>query len=102
MKNDLILPIILCGGSGTRLWPLSRKSYPKQFLNFNSDNNYSLLQNTVKRVEDKKLFKNPILICNEQHRFIVAEQMRQINVKPSAIILEPFSRNTAPAITLSA
>ena len=102
MKNNLIVPIILCGGSGTRLWPLSRKSYPKQFLNFNSNNNYSLLQNTVKRVKDKNLFKNPILICNEEHRFIVAEQMRQINVKPTAIILEPFSRNTAPAITLSA
>ena len=102
MKNNLIVPIILCGGSGTRLWPLSRKSYPKQFLNFNSENNYSLLQNTVKRVKDKKIFKNPILICNEEHRFIVAEQMRQINVKPTAIILEPYSRNTAPAITLSA
>ena len=102
MKNDLIVPIILCGGSGTRLWPLSRKSYPKQFLNFNSKNNYSLLQNTVNRVKDKKIFKNPILICNEEHRFIVAEQMRQINIEPAAIILEPFSRNTAPAITLSA
>ena len=62
MNNDLILPIILCGGTGTRLWPSSRSSYPKQFLSFDSINNYSLLQNTVKRVVDKKIFKDPILI----------------------------------------
>ena len=101
MNRDLIIPVILAGGTGTRLWPLSRDSYPKQFLSLNPENNLSLLQNTLLRVKDKKIFNDPILICNEDHRFIIAEQMRQIGIKPNAIILEPYRRNTAPAITLS-
>ncbi len=101
MKNELIIPVILCGGTGTRLWPLSRSGYPKQFLSLNSENSLSMLQNTVLRVRDKKIFNDPILICNEEHRFIVAEQMRQIKISPRAIILEPVRRNTAPAITVS-
>ena len=96
------MPVILCGGQGTRLWPLSRKSFPKQFLSINSLNEKSLLQNTQKRLEGIKDLIEPILICNSEHRFIVAEQMREINVNPKSIILEPFGRNTAPAILLAA
>ena len=102
MTLNSIIPVILCGGSGTRLWPLSRKSFPKQYLKIKSSSKNSLLQNTYQRVSDIKDIGNPILICNEEHRFIAAEQMREIGIKPSRIILEPFGRNTAPAITLAA
>ncbi len=102
MVNNPVIPIILCGGSGTRLWPLSRKSFPKQFLSLNPLKNNSLLQDTYERVKDLKNIKEPILICNEEHRFIVAEQMRELSIKPSSILLEPFGRNTAPAITIAA
>ena len=101
MDKDLILPVILCGGTGTRLWPLSRKSFPKQYLSINSKENISLLQTTQKRVTAIEKTNEPIIICNEEHRFLVAEQMREINVRPKKILLEPFGRNTAPAITLS-
>jgi len=94
--------VILCGGSGSRLWPLSRKSYPKQFLSINNNANKSLLQSTQERIKDIKGIEKPILICSEEHRFLVAEQMREININPNAILLEPFGRNTAPAITLAA
>ena len=97
-----LTPVILAGGKGTRLWPLSRSSYPKQFLNLEEKNSYSLLQNTYRRLIGFNNLKEPIIICNEEHRFIVAEQMREINIKPDEIILEPFSRNTAPAIALAA
>ena len=100
--NNPIIPVILCGGAGTRLWPLSRASYPKQFLSLNSYNKKSLLQNTYQRISELENIKMPILVCNEEHRFIVAEQMREIDVKPNSIILEPFGRNTAPAITIAA
>ncbi len=102
MISKVIIPVILCGGSGSRLWPISRQSLPKQFLSFNFTKNQTLLQRTQQRIENIKNILNPILICNEEHRFIVAEQMRQINKKPSSIILEPFGRNTAPAITIAA
>ena len=102
MSNSCIVPIILCGGSGLRLWPLSRESYPKQFLCLNKENKFSLLQNTIKRISSLKNLKKPILVCNEEHRFIVAEQMREINIDDFIILLEPFGRNTAPAITLAA
>lgn len=101
MSNN-IFPVILCGGYGTRLWPLSRKSYPKQFLKLNSKSKYSLLQQTQIRISNFENFSNPILICNEEHRFIVAEQMREINITPNSIILEPFGKNTAPSIILAA
>ena len=97
-----INPVILCGGYGTRLWPLSRKSFPKQFLKLNSESQYSLLQQTQNRIKNIKNFSNPILICNEEHRFIVAEQMREIDVNPNSIILEPIGKNTAPSIVLAA
>ena len=86
MLSNTILPVILCGGSGTRLWPLSRKSFPKQFLSLNYKNNYSLIQNTLIRIKNLDNQSNPILICNEEHRFIIAEQMREINIIPSQII----------------
>ena len=97
-----VIPIILSGGSGSRLWPLSRASCPKQYLNLSSDNNLSLLQNTYKRLIGIKNLEPPIIICNEEHRFIVAEQMKEINIDPIAILLEPFGKNTAPAISISA
>ncbi len=97
-----IYPVILCGGYGTRLWPLSRKSFPKQFLSLNSQSKYSLLQQTQNRINKFKNISNPILVCNEEHRFIVAEQMREIDIKPNSIILEPMGKNTAPSIILAA
>lgn len=102
MRNQVLIPVILCGGSGSRLWPLSRESYPKQYLSINSNDKKSLLQKTHARIKDIEGIQNPILICNEEHRFIAAEQMRSIKVTPSSIILEPIGRNTAPAIALSA
>ena len=97
-----VIPVILCGGKGTRLWPLSRKSFPKQFLALSSSNENSLLQNTQKRLKGIENLMEPILICNRENRFIVAEQMREIKINPISIILEPFGRNTAPAILLAA
>lgn len=94
-----IIPIILSGGAGTRLWPLSRELHPKQFLPLLNED--TLLQNTLKRISYLKT-SPPIIICNEQHRFMVAEQLRQIDYESTAIILEPEGRNTAPAITLAA
>lgn len=102
MQNKRLIPVILCGGYGSRLWPLSRESLPKQYLNLTPKNNYTLLQQTLKRLEGLKNVDNPLIICNEEHRFIVAEQLREINISPNAIVLEPFGRNTAPAITIAA
>ncbi len=102
MKRDHLLPLILCGGTGSRLWPLSRESFPKQYLELISDSSKTLLQQTLERLSGIKNQENPIFICNEEHRFIVAEQLRQINVKPKKIILEPFPRNTAPAVAIAA
>ena len=97
-----IKPVILCGGSGSRLWPLSRKSYPKQFISLNSESDKSLLQETQERIMGIKNIASPLLVCNEEHRFIVGEQIREINVKPHSILLEPCARNTAPAIAVAA
>ena len=90
----MIIPIILAGGSGTRLWPLSRKIHPKQFISLLNET--SLFQDTLTRLPKEAL--DPIVICNEDHRFLVAEQAREINVTLNSIILEPIARNTAPAI----
>tara|TARA_B100000242_G_scaffold235920_1_gene175807 strand:+ start:1506 stop:2969 length:1464 start_codon:yes stop_codon:yes gene_type:complete len=101
ISNKNVIPVILSGGSGTRLWPLSRECFPKQYINICEENNFSLLQNTFLRLQGIKRMKEPIIICNEEQRFIVAEQMRQINVNEKSIILEPEGRNTAPAIAIS-
>lgn len=95
----MILPIIMAGGSGTRLWPLSRGNYPKQFLTLNGQ--HTMLQSTLLRLQGIEHFP-AMVICNEEHRFIAAEQLRQINVRHSGIFLEPVGRNTAPAIALAA
>jgi mannose-1-phosphate guanylyltransferase / mannose-6-phosphate isomerase len=93
-----IVPVILCGGSGTRLWPLSRASLPKQFLRLLSER--TLLQETVLRLGDE--FDRPIVVCNDEHRFIAAEQLREIGCAPQALLLEPVGRNTAPAAAAAA
>ena len=100
-KKINIIPVILAGGVGTRLWPLSRKIFPKQFQKLTKNNQKSLIQITQERVSKLENILNPIIICNEEHRFIVAEQMREIFVEPLTILLEPTSKNTAPAITIA-
>lgn len=95
----MLLPVIMAGGSGTRLWPLSRTLYPKQFLSLT--NEQTMLQDTVVRLQGLE-HQAPVMICNEEHRFIVAEQLRQRHFDHSGIILEPAGRNTAPAIALAA
>ncbi|HCQ7773684.1 TPA: mannose-1-phosphate guanyltransferase [Enterobacter ludwigii] len=99
MNHRKIFPVIMAGGTGSRLWPLSRVLYPKQFLRLKGD--LTMLQTTVNRLHDLAC-NDPIIICNEQHRFIVAEQLRQLNKRTENIILEPAGRNTAPAIALAA
>tara|TARA_Y100001978_G_C23670603_1_gene423543 strand:- start:132 stop:1598 length:1467 start_codon:yes stop_codon:yes gene_type:complete len=101
-STNKLVPVILSGGSGTRLWPLSRECFPKQYLNLSEDNKYSLLQNTYLRLIGLKSLERPLIICNEEQRFTVLEQMREINIIPKSIILEPFGRNTGPAIALAA
>lgn len=95
-----MIPVILSGGSGTRLWPLSRSQYPKQFLPLVSDK--TMIQETYCRLQGLGGLQAPIAVCNEDHRFMVAEQLREVNAAPQAIILEPFGRNTAPAVALAA
>ena len=100
----MVMPVILSGGSGTRLWPYSRSRYPKQFLPLVSEQ--TMLQETVDRLlafdTARLTIEAPLVVCNEEHRFMVAEQLRAMAVQPSAIVLEPFGRNTAPAIALAA
>jgi len=96
-----ILPVILAGGAGNRLWPLSRKKYPKQFLNLTGNESSTMLQDTLNRLDNLTTLP-ATLICNDDHRFIAAEQVRQLGLKDCSIILEPVGRNTAPAIALAA
>ncbi len=96
----MIIPLVLAGGAGTRLWPLSRALYPKQLLNLTDD--HSMLENTLLRLQGLNSISPPIVVCNETHRFMVAEQLRRIEVKPLSIMLEPMGRNTAPAIAVAA
>ena len=100
MSLSSIIPVILSGGSGSRLWPLSRKLYPKQFISLKGDK--SLFQSTLERVKDLDGVDNVITICNNEHRFMAAEQTRLSNIENSDIILEPVGRNTAPAIAIAA
>ncbi|KMW47009.1 mannose-1-phosphate guanylyltransferase/mannose-6-phosphate isomerase [Ralstonia insidiosa] len=95
-----IYPVILCGGSGTRLWPMSRGGYPKQYLRLTGE--HTLVQQTALRLRGIGNVAGPIMITNEDQRFIVAEQMRSIAVEPSAIVLEPMGRDTAPAVAVAA
>ena len=96
----MIIPVILSGGSGSRLWPLSRETYPKQFLPLADQ--HTLLQNTVLRIAGLSEVVAPLVVCNEEHRFMVAEQLRAVGIQPGAVILEPVGRNTAPAVAVAA
>jgi len=95
-----VFPVILSGGAGTRLWPLSREMYPKQLLALTSV--HSMLQETARRLAPIHGARPPIVVCNEAHRFTVAEQLRTLGSGPAAILLEPVGRNTAPAVALAA
>ncbi|MDP4032753.1 MAG: sugar phosphate nucleotidyltransferase, partial [Pseudorhodobacter sp.] len=94
MAESTITPVILCGGAGTRLWPVSRKSYPKQFSALMGQG--SLFQQTVGRFQSDG-FGRPVIVTGDQFRFIVVEQLAQEQVDPAAILVEPSARNTAPA-----
>lgn len=96
----MIYPVILSGGSGTRLWPLSRAALPKQFLPLVTDK--TLFQETLLRLNDLPDVAQPLVVCNADHRFLAAEQLREINITPLSLVLEPVSRNTAPAVAIAA
>ncbi len=100
MPISPLIPVILCGGSGTRLWPLSRETYPKQFLRLLGQE--SLLQQTVLRLKGIASLGPALLVCNESSRFVAAEQLREIGIDDARILLEPMRRNTAPAIAVAA
>lgn len=97
--DDRVYPVILSGGAGTRLWPLSRELYPKQLLPLISER--SLLQETARRVEGEG-FASPLIVCNKEHRFLIAEQLRALGIAPRAVVLEPVGRNTAAAAAVAA
>ncbi|MBK6868850.1 MAG: mannose-1-phosphate guanylyltransferase/mannose-6-phosphate isomerase [Burkholderiales bacterium] len=105
MKPNQLIPVILCGGSGTRLWPLSRESYPKQFLALEGDG-WSMLQKTARRLgrlgPEVPRAPAPMVVCNAEHRFIAAQQLAEAGVGQARLLLEPTGRNTAPALTLAA
>jgi mannose-1-phosphate guanylyltransferase len=99
----MLIPVILSGGSGTRLWPLSREQYPKQFLPLLGER--TMIQDTALRLtglDGAGPVDAPLVVCNEQHRFMVAEQLRSVGIRPGAILLEPVGRNTAPAVAVAA
>src|SRR6185312_5962984 len=100
MRN--IYPVILSGGSGTRLWPLSRSMYPKQFIRFFDGQDDSFLSAALHRLKQASGFQAPILLCNNDHRFLIREEVDRAGLDPLAIILEPTARNTAPAIAVAA
>ena len=95
-----IQPVILCGGSGSRLWPVSRQDLPKQFIQLTSE--FSMLQETVLNLSGHKNFRPPVMVSNESFQFMIQSQLRELDIEPSALILEPESRNTAAAIALAA
>ncbi|WP_165664774.1 mannose-1-phosphate guanylyltransferase/mannose-6-phosphate isomerase [Metapseudomonas otitidis] len=100
MVTNPIQPVVLCGGSGTRLWPLSRSGFPKQFLCLVG--NDSLFQQSIKRLSCNGTNASPYIVCNEEHRFLAQEQLRELGVDNAKLLLEPVGRNTAPALTLAA
>ena len=95
-----VFPVLLSGGAGTRLWPLSREQYPKQLIPLFGDK--TLLQQTAERANRIRNVEPPIVVCNQEHRFLIAEQLRQVDIAPSSILLEPVGRNTAPAAAIGA
>lgn len=97
--SDKILPVVMAGGSGSRLWPMSRTHFPKQFLSLTGE--ASMLQETINRLKGLEHLPS-CLICNQEHRFLVAEQLNQMSIPHGGIILEPVGRNTAPAVALAA
>ena len=97
----MLIPVLLSGGSGTRLWPVSRELYPKQFLPL-ADSQRTLLQQTLERLNGMPGLGEPVVVCNQEHRFLVAQQLRELGHGKSSIVLEPVGRNTAPAIALAA
>lgn len=97
----MLLPVVIAGGIGSRLWPVSRALLPKQFIHFPQQDG-SLFQNTLLRVEGIEAINDPIVVCNAEHRFLVAEQLRAMGKSNSAILLEPVGRNTAPAVAMAA
>jgi len=97
-----IHPVILSGGSGTRLWPLSRAMYPKQFIRFSDDQQETFLAATLRRLSTGSGFAPPIVVCNNDHRFLVKDEAERARVRPGAIVLEPVARNTAPAVAVAA
>src|SRR5262245_57128684 len=97
-----IYPVILSGGSGTRLWPLSRAMYPKQFIRFFNGQGKSFLGATLNRLGAVGGFEKPLLMCNNDHRFLVKEEVESAGVAPRALILEPVARNTAAALAVAA
>jgi mannose-1-phosphate guanylyltransferase/mannose-6-phosphate isomerase len=106
-NNTLIIPVILCGGSGTRLWPLSRSNFPKQFLPLSGDgSNQSLFQQTTMRINaigtSQSELGKILIVTNEEHRFLILDQLRELRDIDAALLLEPVSRNTTAALTLAA
>ncbi|OYQ35506.1 mannose-1-phosphate guanylyltransferase/mannose-6-phosphate isomerase [Niveispirillum lacus] len=95
-----IIPVLLSGGSGSRLWPVSRERFPKQLLNLCGDR--TMIQETALRVGSGFGFADPIVICNQEHRFAIAEQLQEVGIRPTDLVLEPFGRNTAPAAAVAA
>src|SRR5580704_8864268 len=99
MTDNRIVPVILSGGSGTRLWPVSRDSFPKQLWALVSE--HTMMQQTALRAVTPE-FASPIIVCNNEHRFLIAEQLRAAGIKDARIVLEPVGRNSAPAIAAAA
>lgn len=94
-----MIPVILSGGSGSRLWPLSRKQFPKQFLALTGE--HTLFQQTIERLVFEGM-DTPIVVCNKDHKFIVQEQLAALKLETQGILMEPFGRNTAPAVAMAA
>ena len=97
----MFLPVVIAGGIGSRLWPVSRALLPKQFIHFPQYQG-SLFQNTLRRVEGIADISEPLVVCNADHRFLVAEQLRELGRSDRSILLEPIGRNTAPAVAMAA